>query len=255
MTRATTAALTCLTLALAGCGAGSPEGDTSAAATAAACAAAPPWTPGVTYATGSLASYQGVVYRCVQGHTALSVWPPDIVPALWQPAGCGGRGPPPVAARHGDAARPRRQRRRRWWRQSSAATDGRALRRLLPELVRLLEGQRRRHRARPPARLRQRREPGVHGAERLLRRRQHEPRRHRPRRPLRRPDAARRRQGAPRRAPGHARPRLRRWRDLPELVELQPASRSPPSSTTSASTASTSTTSRRTPAAAPTARR
>jgi chitinase len=95
MTRAMTAALTCLMLALVGCGADSPEGDTSAAATAAACAAAPPWTPGVTYATGALASYQGTVYRCVQGHTALSVWPPDIVPALWQPASCGGGGPPP----------------------------------------------------------------------------------------------------------------------------------------------------------------
>lgn len=53
----------------------------------------PAWTPNVAYARGDLVTYAGVTYRCVQGHTALYVWTPDIVPALWEPVSCSGGAP------------------------------------------------------------------------------------------------------------------------------------------------------------------
>ncbi|MCG5217426.1 M28 family peptidase [Streptosporangium sp. KLBMP 9127] len=40
-----------------------------------------PWTP---YATGATVTYEGVSYRCLQGHTSLPGWEPPGVPALWQ---------------------------------------------------------------------------------------------------------------------------------------------------------------------------
>ncbi|MFF2147188.1 M28 family peptidase [Kitasatospora sp. NPDC058190] len=43
------------------------------------------WTPGTTYRTGDPVTYDGVTYRCLQGHTAQVGWEPPIVPALWQP--------------------------------------------------------------------------------------------------------------------------------------------------------------------------
>ncbi|MBB5807533.1 streptogrisin C [Saccharothrix ecbatanensis] len=42
------------------------------------------WQPGVAYATGSLVTYGGVGYRCLQGHTSQPGWDPPTVPALWQ---------------------------------------------------------------------------------------------------------------------------------------------------------------------------
>lgn len=42
------------------------------------------WQPGVAYATGSLVTYGGVGYRCLQGHTSQPGWDPPAVPALWQ---------------------------------------------------------------------------------------------------------------------------------------------------------------------------
>lgn len=48
-----------------------------------ACAKLTQWTPDVTYETGAVVKYKGKRYECLQGHTALSVWQPDIVPALW----------------------------------------------------------------------------------------------------------------------------------------------------------------------------
>ena len=64
----------------------------------ATCAAASDWAPGVAYTTGEAVRYQGIVYRVVQGHTSLSVWPPDTVPALFEPTDCSGAGssPPPT---------------------------------------------------------------------------------------------------------------------------------------------------------------
>jgi chitinase len=45
--------------------------------------AASEWQPYTAYATGSLVTYQGKTYRCIQGHTSLPGWEPPIVPALW----------------------------------------------------------------------------------------------------------------------------------------------------------------------------
>ncbi|MFJ3789584.1 M28 family peptidase [Kitasatospora sp. NPDC090091] len=42
------------------------------------------WTPGTTYRAGDVVTFNGVSYRCIQGHTAQVGWEPPIVPALWQ---------------------------------------------------------------------------------------------------------------------------------------------------------------------------
>ncbi|MEV0533838.1 M28 family peptidase [Kitasatospora sp. NPDC050463] len=42
------------------------------------------WTPGTTYQAGDVVTWNGVSYRCIQGHTAQVGWEPNIVPALWQ---------------------------------------------------------------------------------------------------------------------------------------------------------------------------
>ncbi|WP_051838371.1 M28 family peptidase [Streptomyces sp. NRRL WC-3742] len=42
------------------------------------------WTPGTTYNAGDIVTYNGVSYRCIQGHTAQVGWEPPIVPALWE---------------------------------------------------------------------------------------------------------------------------------------------------------------------------
>ena len=43
----------------------------------------PAWKTGTSYAAGDRVSYDGTLYRCVQGHTAQDNWTPDITPALW----------------------------------------------------------------------------------------------------------------------------------------------------------------------------
>ncbi|MFF0669755.1 M20/M25/M40 family metallo-hydrolase [Streptomyces tendae] len=42
------------------------------------------WQLGATYAAGDVVGYDGVSYRCIQGHTAYPGWEPPNVPALWQ---------------------------------------------------------------------------------------------------------------------------------------------------------------------------
>ncbi|CAL9335070.1 M28 family peptidase [Streptomyces sp. enrichment culture] len=42
------------------------------------------WQVGTTYAAGDVVTYDGVSYRCLQGHTAYPGWEPPNVPALWQ---------------------------------------------------------------------------------------------------------------------------------------------------------------------------
>ncbi len=42
------------------------------------------WAAGTTYQAGDVVTYNGVSYRCLQGHTALVGWEPPNVPALWQ---------------------------------------------------------------------------------------------------------------------------------------------------------------------------
>jgi chitinase len=55
------------------------------------------WTPGTSYSSGAVVSYNGADYQCIQGHTALDNWTPSAVPALWQQVTCanGGGNPPP----------------------------------------------------------------------------------------------------------------------------------------------------------------
>ncbi|NUR83818.1 MAG: M28 family peptidase [Nonomuraea sp.] len=42
------------------------------------------WQAWTNYATGAVVTYNGVQYRCLQGHTSLPGWEPPNVPALWQ---------------------------------------------------------------------------------------------------------------------------------------------------------------------------
>ncbi|WEH37036.1 M20/M25/M40 family metallo-hydrolase [Streptomyces sp. AM 4-1-1] len=42
------------------------------------------WQLGGTYKAGDVVTYNGVSYRCLQGHTAYQGWEPPNVPALWQ---------------------------------------------------------------------------------------------------------------------------------------------------------------------------
>ncbi|WP_282204163.1 M28 family peptidase [Kitasatospora fiedleri] len=42
------------------------------------------WAAGVAYKAGDVVTYNGVGYKCLQGHTSQSTWTPDVVPALWQ---------------------------------------------------------------------------------------------------------------------------------------------------------------------------
>ncbi|MEU8272566.1 lytic polysaccharide monooxygenase [Sphaerisporangium sp. NPDC049002] len=42
------------------------------------------WKAGTAYAVGAQVTYNGVLYRCIQAHTALAGWEPPNVPALWQ---------------------------------------------------------------------------------------------------------------------------------------------------------------------------
>ncbi|GAA3683269.1 M4 family metallopeptidase [Nonomuraea antimicrobica] len=41
------------------------------------------WAPYTAYAAGDVVTYEGVSYRCLQGHTSLPGWEPPGVPALW----------------------------------------------------------------------------------------------------------------------------------------------------------------------------
>ncbi|MFC4531329.1 glycosyl hydrolase family 18 protein [Sphaerisporangium dianthi] len=66
---------------------------TSASATvtvASRAAMAAAWAPNTAYTVGTVVTYQGVDYRCVQSHTSLVGWEPPIVPALWTPVTGGG---------------------------------------------------------------------------------------------------------------------------------------------------------------------
>lgn len=54
-----------------------------------------PWVSGTAYPVGSLRSYGGVLYRCVQEHTAQDDWTPDAAASLWAKAGDPGEEYPP----------------------------------------------------------------------------------------------------------------------------------------------------------------
>src|ERR1700736_1060612 len=81
-----------LALAAAAVGCGSASSDMSASAASdlsqSQCATAKPWAPNTVYKVGDVVSFQGIIYVVLQAHTSLFVWPPNIVPALFQPTNC-----------------------------------------------------------------------------------------------------------------------------------------------------------------------
>ena len=44
----------------------------------------PAWAPNVSYTVGTIVSYAGLNYKCLQSHTSQTGWEPPNVPALWQ---------------------------------------------------------------------------------------------------------------------------------------------------------------------------
>ena len=42
------------------------------------------WAAQTAYTVGTVVTYGGVSYRCLQSHTSLPGWEPPNVPALWQ---------------------------------------------------------------------------------------------------------------------------------------------------------------------------
>ncbi len=59
--------------------------------------AAPAWQPWTAYTAGTVVTYNGTDYRCVQSHTSQPGWEPPNVPALWAPVTGGGDTTPPSA--------------------------------------------------------------------------------------------------------------------------------------------------------------
>ena len=43
----------------------------------------PHWDDSADYATGDRVSYNGILYKCLQAHTAQPSWIPDVSPSLW----------------------------------------------------------------------------------------------------------------------------------------------------------------------------
>ena len=42
-----------------------------------------PWETGIDYAVGERRTYSGILYRCLQAHTAQETWNPADAPSLW----------------------------------------------------------------------------------------------------------------------------------------------------------------------------
>ena len=42
------------------------------------------WQPGLSVFVGDVYTYDGFLWRCIQQHTALKNWTPDVTPALWR---------------------------------------------------------------------------------------------------------------------------------------------------------------------------
>ena len=41
------------------------------------------WESGIAYAAGERRQYNGILYRCLQAHTAQEAWNPAAAPSLW----------------------------------------------------------------------------------------------------------------------------------------------------------------------------
>jgi len=50
----------------------------------------PAWDATATYEVDDFASHNGLVYKCLQAHTAQADWTPDVVPALFRVAAAAG---------------------------------------------------------------------------------------------------------------------------------------------------------------------
>lgn len=48
------------------------------------CALFAPWASGTAYTPGQLRRWEGVLYKCLQAHTAQEGWGPEDAPALWK---------------------------------------------------------------------------------------------------------------------------------------------------------------------------
>lgn len=44
---------------------------------------APGWAPDGSYAPGNRVCFQGILYKCLQAHTAQAGWTPEAAPSLW----------------------------------------------------------------------------------------------------------------------------------------------------------------------------
>jgi hypothetical protein len=51
------------------------------------------WAPGVSYAIGDLATFNGITYRCRQAHASQVGWEPPKTPNLWERPGAAGINP------------------------------------------------------------------------------------------------------------------------------------------------------------------
>src|SRR5690349_10058586 len=56
--------------------------------------AATAWAPNTYYTVGTIVTYNGNDYKCIQAHTSLVGWEPPNVPALWQLIGPSGSSSP-----------------------------------------------------------------------------------------------------------------------------------------------------------------
>lgn len=73
----------CLAGLVAGCSSSVGSDEEQSASVTTQALTAPAWQANKAYAVGTLASYQGKLYRVVQAHTSLIGWEPPNVPALW----------------------------------------------------------------------------------------------------------------------------------------------------------------------------
>ncbi|GAA1334578.1 carbohydrate-binding protein [Saccharothrix algeriensis] len=62
---------------------GTPPTSTTSPTTTSSNPGGTTWQPGVAYSIGTTVTYDGVGYRCLQGHTSQTGWDPPSVPALW----------------------------------------------------------------------------------------------------------------------------------------------------------------------------
>ena len=53
------------------------------------------WKPDTDYERGDRRRYEGTLYKARQGHTSQSIYPPNLIPALWEVVAPEGKGDSP----------------------------------------------------------------------------------------------------------------------------------------------------------------